>query len=305
MKYRFKNQYLKSFSIFLLTLILLDLSAGVLLNKLYSTSKSGVAFQENYIFTKTNEDVLIFGSSRASFHYKSDYLSNMLGMSVYNAGREGFGIYFHHALLLATLNRYKPKLVILDLDFRDIFDRGGSFSTNVFYEIAPFYNKYSPDFNDFIARNWYDPILFQSNLFKYNKKFFNIITSNIVNDNDFQNGYRPLKGNWDGKEKKLKDDNFELSNDLILTIESFIGILKENNVDLVVSISPTKKNIDPRFYEFLENLKNKHHVKILDYSRSIDFKDKKELFYDAEHLNENGAKLFTELFSKNINDFKN
>lgn len=296
----FKNKYFRSFLIFIFTIISIDLCAGFLLNKLFSNAKSGVAFQENYIFNKTHEDVLIFGSSRASFHYKSDYLAEKLGMSVYNAGREGFGIYFHHALLLASIKRYQPKLIILDLDFRDIFDRGGNFSTNVFYEIAPFYNKFSPDFDEYIARNWYDKYLFKSNLFKYNKKFFNIITSNIISENDFQNGYRPLKGVWDKKEKKLKDDKFEISEDLINTIESFIKITKENNIKLIISVSPTKKNIDKRFYEYLGILKNKSFVKVIDYSKSTEFDKKDNLFYDSEHLNDSGAQYFTGIFSEVI-----
>lgn len=166
--------------LFLIFFLAIDYSVGRLLDGLYANSKSGVASQENYIFNKTKEDILVFGSSRAAFHYKADLIEQNTGFSTYNAGREGVGIYFHYALLLATLNRYTPKVIVLDLDFRDVYDRGGSFSEEVFQDLAPFYQRITPEFDDYITRNWYDVLRYKSGLFRYNKKFFNILTANII-----------------------------------------------------------------------------------------------------------------------------
>ena len=231
------GEILKKGLLFVLIIALIDVVSGFVFDSLYRSSKSGVAFQENYVFNKTNDSILIFGSSRAAFHYIPDIITNKTGLSCYNAGREGMGIYFHYAALLATLDRYSPKIVVLDLDFRDVFNRGGNFGEDVFSDLAPFYGKISNEFDDYISRNWYDAIFYHSNLIKYNKKIFNIITANVQNNRDNFKGYRPLFGEWDGREKVLKEDTFAVDTTLINTINLFIAKAKSKNSKVVLVIS--------------------------------------------------------------------
>lgn len=285
--------------------IVIDVFVGNFFYGLYNTSKSGIVYQENYIFNKSTEDLLIFGSSRASFHYRADIIEECTSLKAYNAGREGYGIHFHNAVLISTVDRYLPITVLLDLDFRDVFDRGGSFSNDVFYEIAPFYNKINSEFDDYISPRWYDKFFFLSNLFKYNKKFFSLISSNMVENNDFNKGYRPLEGVWNGKEKDIKGINiFNLSLELINEVDKFIVTAKENGVNVVLVVSPTFKKIDDRFYVVLEQLKQKHNIGLLDYSRNNLFLDNIEYFHDSEHLNSKGAEYFTKKLCEDIKDIE-
>ena len=85
--------------------------------------------------------------------------------------REGAGIYFHNALPLATLDRYKSKVAVLDLDFRDIYSRTGNFSTDVYKELLPYYEKCNIELDSIITPNFYDAIFCQLNLYKYSKIF--------------------------------------------------------------------------------------------------------------------------------------
>lgn len=285
--------FLKKGVLFALILIIVDISSGFILDKLYVNSKSGVAYQENQVFYKTKDSILIFGSSRAAFHYKPNIIEEKTGLSCYNNGREGMGIYFHYAALLATLERYKPKTVILDLDFRDVYDRGGSFGEDVFSDLAPFYGKINDEFDNYICRNWYDHFLYRSNLIKFNKKVFNIFSANIIKTTDNRKGFIPLKSVWNGKDKVLKNETFNIEPKLIKTINQFITKAQSNNVEVVLVVSPTFKKIKPEFFDIVNKIALQNKVKFLNFYEAKKFKSQKNLFHDSEHLNDEGASLFT------------
>ena len=79
-------RFLKTASIFILTLILIDLLAGALLKTLYFKQKyESLTYDINY----ADQDVLVFGSSRALHHYVPSIFENKLHMSFYNCGRDG------------------------------------------------------------------------------------------------------------------------------------------------------------------------------------------------------------------------
>ena len=292
--------FLKKGFLFAFIVIAVDFSFGLILDKLYSNSKSGVAFQENQVFFKTKDSILIFGSSRAAFHYKPEIIAEKTGLTCYNDGREGMGIYFHYAALLATLERYKPKTVILDLDFRDVYDRGGSFGEDVFSDLAPFYGKINAEFDNYICRNWYDHLLYHSNLIRYNKKVFNIITGNVIKTTDNKKGYIPLKGQWNGKDKVLKKDEFNIEPKLIKTINQFIAKAHSKDIEVILVFSPTFKRIKPEFFNIINRIANENKVRLLNYYNAKEFKNHRILFHDSEHLNDNGASIFSNEIARNI-----
>lgn len=292
---------LKKGLLFVIVLVTIDVCSGFVFDTLYSNAKSGVAYQENQVFNKTNDSILIFGSSRAAFHYKPDIITEKTGLTCYNAGREGMGIYFHYAALLATLERYSPKVIVLDLDFRDVYDRGGNFGEDVFSDLAPFYGKINTEFDNYISRNWYDGIFYRSNLLKYNKKFFNILTANVVKNNDNFKGYIPLKGEWNGKDKVLKNDTFIIGPELIKTINLFITKAQSKNIEVILVISPTFKKIKPEFFVIANKIATQNKVRLVNYSDAKEFVSQKTLFHDSEHLNDKGALLFSKEVAKQIN----
>lgn len=297
------KSYFKNFILFFAILISVDFLTGIILKSMFKNGKSGIVSQENYIFNKTKEDILIFGSSRAAFQYIPSEIEKELNISCFNAGREGVGIYFHYASLLATLNRYKPKLVLLDLDFRDVYMRGGNFGESVFIDLAPYYGTINDSFDNYITRNWYDKLLYSSNLIKYNKKLFGILTSNFSNENNFIKGYKPLKGEWNLKRKKLNDEKFDYSEDLIKTIDLFIKTLKKNDIKLVIVVSPTNKTFPKRFFEIPNHYNKVYNIPFYNFYNDDFFNKNRNLFYDEEHLNEKGSLIFTkkliELLKKN------
>lgn len=280
------------------TLICVDFFGGILILKLFKNSKSGIAAKEKTIFFETDEDVLFFGTSRGAFHYIPSVFEKNIELSFYNTGREGTGIFFEYALLIATIERYNPKMIILDIDHRDVYDVGGDFGINVFDQLAPYYGLVNEEFDNYITRKPFDHILYKSNLIKFNKKILNIVTANLSNNVSRVKGFKSLNGQWNGVVEN-KDDKFQFSQVRFNLIEAFINKTKNNDIDLIFVVSPTNRILPKNFLQIIEEISNKHEIKFCDFSGNKELMDK-DMFHDYEHLNHRGALLFSEILSEEL-----
>jgi hypothetical protein len=277
----------------------IDYLVGFVFSNLYKNAKSGIAYKENYIFNETNQDLLIFGSSRAEYHYIPAIISDETGMTTYNVGREGSGIYFHYAVLLATLERYKPKVVILDLDYRDFYFRSSNFGPDILKEVAPFYGKINSEFDSLLIRKNYDKIFYQSNLYKYNKKVFNIISGNLRNGKK-HNGYTPLDGFLLEIPHESSEEEFIVGDDLLKVTKDFIEKAKKNNIKIILILSPSFKELPLDFYKYANSLPLKFKINVINHFKDTTFLNHPKYFHDADHLNNSGAKLYSKQVAKEI-----
>lgn len=283
----------------LVSFFLVDQVGGALILRLFQSAKSGIALKERVIFFETNEDILFLGSSRAAFHYVPEIFEEKLNLSSYNAGREGTGIFFHYAILIATLERYKPKMIILDVDFRDVYDRGGDFGENVFGQLRPYYGLINDEFDRYITRKPYDYLFNQSKLLRFNKKFLNILSANLSSSDKTFMGFKPLTGTWNGINKTSKDENFKFSEEHLNQLEKFIIKAIDNDINLVLVSSPTNKIVPNKFFKIVQEMCSKHKVSYFDFSHH-DETMHREFFYDLEHLNLRGAEKFSELLADSL-----
>lgn len=109
------KKFLVRLVIFLVVLFAIDFVVGNVLRKLYFQQKSGPDYETIYAMEKSTEDLMVFGSSRARNHYHPKAFEEALGMSFYNAGRNGNFILYSNAVAQAVLKRHQPKIVILDI----------------------------------------------------------------------------------------------------------------------------------------------------------------------------------------------
>ena len=96
------NSYLLFFlrlAIFVFTFFVLDALAGWLLRHYYFTQHSGSMYRTTYSMESATHDILIFGTSRATHHYKPEVFERTLGMTCYNAGKDGTQILYHWSLI--------------------------------------------------------------------------------------------------------------------------------------------------------------------------------------------------------------
>lgn len=292
------------FKILLLLIVIavVDLLFGVVFKKIYETAPSGISYQENFIMRKTNQDLLIFGSSRAAYHYIPEILTDSLNISVYNCGREGSGIYYHYGVLLATLERYKPKVILLDLDYRDIYKFGGIFGLDILKEQYPFYSEVAKEFDSLLVlKGFEEKIKLQSNLYKYNSKAFTAISSHFATGRGNESGFRKAEGIWNEKILPL-EANLTVDRNKIVTIQKFIAKAQEHDIKVFIIASPYFMITPTSLYKPVELLASKNDVKFINHVQDTAFINNADLFKDVLHLNFSGAKIFTKKIAGEIKE---
>ena len=109
------KKFIDKLLVLVLLLVGLDICFGMVMDDMYQHAKSGTTSKSTYIANKTNEDVLIFGSSRAVHHYNPQIIEDSLGMSCYNCGYDGNGILLNYGYYQMIIERYAPKVIVYDV----------------------------------------------------------------------------------------------------------------------------------------------------------------------------------------------
>ncbi len=297
---------LQSLKIFLLKLLFLagvvfctDFAVGKVLRHYYFSQKSGVQYRTTYAMEQTTAKVLVFGSSKATHNYRTDILEKELDMNCYNAGRDGNFIFYHYAVLQSVLKRYKPSLVILDFaggEFRvsqDSYDRLSL--------LLPYYKNH-PEIRAVTAmKSQYEKIKMLSSVYPYNSSVLTIISGNrtpgIAED---INGYLPLYKEWPDSIRYIKnEDSYPVDSMKVKYFKAFLADCKNAGIKVCVVNSPYFQLSGKTDYSvaIAKSVADSLQVPFADFSAKDIFLNDRRLYADVAHLNDSGARIFTQLLA--------
>lgn len=283
---------------------ILDYSIGNLLEYFYFKQKIGTTYRTTYSIEKTTADVLIFGSSRATHHYKPELFEKRLNLSYYNVGRDGHYMFYHSALLKAVLKRYSPKMIILDL-------KGGEFepdqeSYDRLSSLLPYYRRH-PEMQPIIElKSKYEKFKMLSKIYPYNSLMVSIAIGNTEfhkqRDRDTL-GYIPISKIW-GDSIKTGSTSIvnNIDNNKLMAYETFIQECVHANIKLYIVCSPyfIRFNDPDHSLRVGQKMAQKYNITFLDYSNDSVFIHNAQLFADISHLNESGAMVFSNILLDDI-----
>lgn len=249
---------------------------------------------------KRKADVLVLGSSRANHSFDSRVLERELGESVYNAGRDGQNIVYDVMVLSAYLERCTPKMVVLDMNSSMMSDEWNAALSemNCYYGLSK-----SVDSVIEARSSWVEMLKLQSNIYRYNNTWQWLLKAYNSKEATLD-GYRPMPVNEAGSMKATYKDNddFRLDSTNLVMLEALVKTCREKNIKLVLTYSPTLSVTRHGFIDWLSEYSSKHHLLFYNAMMDSDFLKHPELFYDYTHLNENGAKMFSEKFCEWLKD---
>ena len=157
-------------------IILIDFTAGSILNKLYFMQNHGFDYRTTFTMEQNTADLLVFGASSANHHYRPDAFGKT-NLSFYNCGRDGNFIFYHYAILQATLKRYKPKLVILDITEEDFYKSPDSYDR--ISSLLPYY-KTHPEIKEIVEmKSKWEQFKMLSRIYPFNSKIISSFTGYI------------------------------------------------------------------------------------------------------------------------------
>lgn len=296
--------------VFVLLLLGVDQLCGWGFRKLNSLSGDKFA-REEYIRHTMQEELLIFGSSRAAQHYVASVIADSLGVRGYNCGQPGNGIIHAYGRLQTIQTRYTPKYIIVDLYGEYDLEKGDN--TRFLDFLKPDYGQ--NDSVDAIFREIdpLSPLKMQLQSYRYNSTICDLLL-NIVYQNRGRyraDGYFPLYGRmtaWPQTEATEKDPteadplpakDREYDPVKLKYLHKLMAEVPEG-CQLILVISPCAETFNPSHLKAYRRIADEHGIRLLDYSRSEAFRERPELFRNPYHLNEEGATLFSTILGSDL-----
>lgn len=292
-------------AILLVILLLLDLSIGNTLRYFYFNQKTGKHYRTTYTMEEVKSDIIVLGSSRANHHYHPDVFETVLGNSFYNAGRDGNFIFYHYAVLKSLLHRYTPDIVILDI-LRDELSTD-QFSYDGLSSLLPYYRDH-PEIRPVVElRSPYEKVKLISSIYPYNSAIFTIIAGNLGMGSDAgkeKKGYIPINRINDGLvPETIKISPGETDPRKVAVLESLAEECISSGVNLYIMCSPYYSTaVDTETLKIAGNIAKKYDIPFFDFSSDPVFIGRPELFADAEHLNDDGARMFSAIVAGKIRE---
>ncbi len=290
--------------LFAIVIVVIDVCFGQVCDYLNAHARSGVTRQLYDLFAKSEHDILVMGSSRAHHSYVPEILEQALHGDCYNAGYDGNGIILAYPILSNIVERKVPKLVIFEVSrsFDIIEYAPDRNNTRYISKLKPYYR--TPVVSEVIkAVSVNDYIEVHSSMYRYNSYFIHLLMDYALDMSMFPKGYQALNGQFDGKKRTPlyeteKNDELKLS-----YLDKMAQLADERQLNMVWVVSPQfyKDAEGHEDYEPAKAIAAAHHIPFLDYYTDADFVGRNELFQDATHMNDTGARLFS---SKVAGDIK-
>ena len=258
----------------------------------------------------TKSDVLIFGASHAS-HAIIPKKINISGHKVYNFAFNAAAPNFNYNLYKDIVNVHytQPKLII--------------YSVNWFmFDSKKLWRKRSDDYKYMSSKNVfeltknnissvmmpYDYLLIthESDIFTSLKETMNTDIHNNILIDHYDNGFVPYDANYitDLKKKDIHNDNKEIEGFIM-----FVNFIKSKHIPLIFVETPeylkeAKINNVINNNIIISNIAEKYNIPFLNYNNSLTsyINYDKQYFSDQGHLNYLGARTFSDVLSKDIND---
>lgn len=298
------KKFLLKVALFFALVVVMDFAFGQFFSLLRAYAKGGSTANCEYIANLSKDDIIILGSSRATHHYIPQIIEDSLGVTCYNCGEEGNGIVLAYGRFKMLTNRYKPKLIIYEIT--PGYDYGTAEpNTKYLGYLRQYYAKEGiknlfHDFDDGLSSLKMLSLMYQNT----SKLLPNLFDNIVFRDN--HKGYSPLYGHMEDKgdiynndEKSLAIDSIKLS-----YVERIILDAQNMGVPIVFVVSP-KLGMNNSLLQYQPEMDicSRLNVPFYNFLNLEGVSNTANFFQDKGHLNDEGAKNYTELLLSTIRDY--
>lgn len=297
------KKYLFNIALFFAIVAVMDFGIGYGCEWLQDHAKGGRMKSVRQSALVQTADIVVLGSSRAHHHYVPNVITDITGLTAYNAGVDGNGIVLATGLYEMIVERYHPKMIL--------------------YEITPEFdiNVYDEDANDERYLGWLRPYYAKesvrriinrispidrykdmSSMFRYNSKVVDLLKDQVVRSDYTADGYAPLEGVLK-EERKLKERAVVPIDTLkINMLEELMVKANQSDIHLIMIASPKFGEQNSDEFVAAKALCDKHGIDFWDYYTANKFQ-KMEYFKHFTHLNSNGANVYSAAIAKRISQY--
>ena len=274
-----------------------DQLVGLFLEDLVLKQKKGEFHEISHALKHVDEDVLIFGSSRAVRHYDPNVISDSLRLSAFNVGKLGNTLLYSDAVFAQILLFHRPKMVILDISpiefAKSERERGKKSMVNAllkFREFPAIENR----LQTVSPRELLLSKIFRT--YKFNSALYTLLINDSgKSDLNESKGFQARHGVM-VTSHLVNEHNQDYVEDpfMVKTFHNFLKNAKKNNIEVNVVISPTTLKQTNTSVAKIKTITRSYGFNFIDLSLRPEFRNI-SFYYDKTHLNETGAKKFSKL----------
>lgn len=303
------KKFLKLTTLFFAILFVLALALDLLItHRLHQLKSSPFANWNDIYQTEIQSDVLIMGSSRAYVQISPQILDSVLHINSYNLGANGRTVETQIAKYkVFRQHQKKPKLILYEVHAGTL-QPGNNFDR---IQFTPYlYDSYLWDLvHEQEGFNWADRFIPCWRYLDYQQTIKNIMLakSPYKDPKEFvYKGFISYDRKWDGS-KLAKQKSITWCHDTacIRMFDAFLSQCKRENIPVILIMAPyyieaTKKvkgMADMR--RMYEQMGQKYDFPLLDYTYDELCMDT-AYFYNANHLNRTGTKLFCNKLARDL-----
>lgn len=238
-------------------------------------------------------DVLILGPSRARDHYNPSIIEDTLGMSAYNAGRDGCFLVYQWAQFHLILDRHTPKMVVLDVQPYDMNAGSGDYdrlSALLPYQEFPSFERVMRE------KSPYEKIKCWSRIYPYNSMLLKLVDNMKDKGTMLPNGYAPHEGVLN---EVMQEGNGGASEQIDLRkvgmMEEMVSICRKKKIKLRILVSPFYLRFTrSRTLEMVDSICRVSEIPYRCFLNDTAFADG-GLFFTPDHMNSRGADKYSRL----------
>jgi hypothetical protein len=280
-----------------------DQGIGKILRIFYFHQKAGLYHRTTYAIDSTFADIVVLGSSRAHYGYVSEIFEDKLNLNCYNAGIDQSFLLSNYAIFKAITYRYNPKLIIIDIAPSELTEYASEYERLSF--LLPYCQTHQEIKQVVSLRSPIENLKQISAIYPFNSMILHIASVNLKHYKEKLpdiKGYVPLFHKMKNEKiDTIKYSDFIISENKIAALKDIISSCQKNNIDIVFVRSPIwgiyhDKLCDVEIFKlFSEN-----RVRYFDMLNQPTFINNPDFFADQYHLNDEGARVFSNMLIDKI-----
>lgn len=291
--------------VFVAVILVLAMIADVMISSGLRRTERGHFYTMNALMNqKMDADVVILGNSRASTSYHPLILDTILRVNSRNLGisAQPFGVSYLRWQLYHRNNK-NPKLLIVNIDFRDLRSIKKRMENEQYYPYM--HDTLVKPYLDLFGFTWAEKHV-PTYRYRGDYKLMAIGLGELLHvhhdtKGDYYKGYSNENAKWDGKNLDALLNRGVIkghcNQEVVKQLESLLQETSNEGIPVVFVYAPLYKKLKDNLEEektrkAYHDLSQKYGIPLLDFSE-MDFCTDTSYFMNGHHVNRKGAEQFS------------
>jgi hypothetical protein len=306
-------KFIKNIVVFVAIILLLAIVADLMVSSGLRLTERGHFYTMNALMNKKMDaDVVILGNSRAVGSYNPYIMDSVLKINARNLGvsAQPFGVSYLRWQLYNRNNK-KPKLVIVNIDFRELRIVSKGYEKEQYYPYLT--DSLVKPYLDLYGFSWAEKHI---PMYRY-RGDYKLITMGIGEflhfhhdqKGDYYKGYSNANTKWDGNNLKSIINSKgvikgQCEPEAASLLERFLQETSDNEIPVVFVYAPLYKQLKDNLEEndarsTYQELSQRYNIPLLDFS-VMDISSDSNYFMNGHHVNQKGANVFSTKLAQSI-----